>query len=485
MPAFQQRVPGPWRALHAGRQGRAGQRGNALIFALLGLAIAALVAATTLQSQLVTSKLNAGSAEGGVLNGLTSAANSLVLEQLVTIQQGQPLSKNGLTVTPTMVGPDLTWNVQISDLKTMNYLTSSWNTTKSTLNNAPYSLSFKRSPTGCAPANCSIDGWLVLNGAIKDSAVAGQYDSVVVGAILTKVGVNGGVSLPQSPGTITGYSGTWNLPNPVAGAPAGVVAVYFGSTSGTNSQFVRIQDTRDPNLQGQLSVAGNVSTPAAINGNTITATSTVTAGGAVTGANYTTANGRFQVDATGRIGSGGYAPSDLPGGWGGGISTADIYSHNTIATGVGGSIAASISNNGAITAAAGNFTVSQSGVVGLNAQGSSGGACSAGSSAGAVTVDSSGTLLTCIAGIWRPVGGRQQKQTFYLASDGAVVPSPGCPATATPQIIVVPVNVYVNTTASVSYTAPGSGPWTVQIRDGSNNPVPGATAQVETYCAFS
>ena len=307
----------------------------------------------------------------------------------------------------------------------------------------------------------------------------------MVGAILSKLGVKGGVSLPVSPGTITGYGGSWAVPNPVGGSPAGVPGAYFGTTSGTTSQFVRIQDSRNPDLQGALSVAGNISTPSNLAGNTINATTTVTAGGAVVGETFKNSSNCFQVDASGRVGTNCYAPTDMPSGWAGGVSTGDVYSHSNIGAGAGGTVSAAMKSDGTIKGAAGDFMVASNGVIGLNAKGTSGAACSSTTgNVGALTVDTSGTLLSCVSGVWRPVGGRQQKQTFYIASDGAVVPSPGCPATATPQIIVVPATFYINPTAAISFTGPGSGPWTINIRDGSNIPVPGATAQVETYCAY-
>jgi hypothetical protein len=169
------------------------------------------------------------------------------------------------------------------------------------------------------------------------------------------------------------------------------------------------------------------------------------------------------------------------------VSTGDVYGHGTIATGTAGAVAASLSSGGQLVAGNGKFQVAANGVVSLAAQGASGANCSLGGGASALTVDSAGVLLSCdpASGVWRPVGGRQQKQSFYIASDGAVIPSPGCPATASPEIVVVPSAIYIDTTAAISFVGPGSGPWVVQIRDGSNAPVAGATAQVETYCAFS
>jgi hypothetical protein len=191
------------------------------------------------------------------------------------------------------------------------------------------------------------------------------------------------------------------------------------------------------------------------------------------------------VDANGRLGTQGYAPSDVPGGWAGGISTHDIYSRATVAAGTGGGIASSMTSGGELMAGSGQFRVTSTGVVNLGAQGSAGAGCSIANGSSAITSDTAGVLLACVGGVWRPVGGRQQKQQFYTTTDGGQIPNPGCPATATPQITVTPINVYINNTAAASYTAsPGNGPWTVFIRDGANVPIPGVVAQVETYCAY-
>ncbi len=290
--------------------------------------------------------------------------------------------------------------------------------------------------------------------------------------------------------TAVGSLGAWTLPmgsftNPGSGHLVSLLA--FGSVAGNNSYLYRTAVAGHPELnamQTDLSMTDTGGTAHNINGVATIGAQTVTAAGAVTAATFNTPNGRFSVDASGRIGSGGYAPSDLPGGWGGGISSADIYSHNTIAVGTGGSVAAYMNNSGSMVAANGQFQVTSGGVVNLGAQGTSGAGCSIAAGSSAITTDSSGVILSCQAGVWHPIGGRQQKQAFYTVSDGTFIPSPSCPGSGTPQIIITPLTMYIDTTASLSYTATGSGPWTVFIRDGSNSPV-GATAAVETYCAFN
>lgn len=234
------------------------QRGNALVFALLGLVLAALTAVTTMRAQRIQQKHDAGAAEATILDNLRNAANAAIFDQVVTLQAGGALARQGVTVAPSTVGADLVWAPTIAQLTAMGYLPPGWSATRSTLNGAAYSVSLQRVPTGCAPSACGIEGHIVVNGAITDSVTAGRVDGVVVGPILTRIGADSGVSLQPSSSAITGFGNTWTMSNPVAGTPAGVVAVRIGTASAGFSQFVRIGDTRDPDLQGNLTAVGNL-----------------------------------------------------------------------------------------------------------------------------------------------------------------------------------------------------------------------------------
>lgn len=234
---------------------RRAQRGNALVFALLGLVVAAGVSATAMQARLTQAKLAAGQAEATVLDALRSATNAAILDQLSALQSGAALTRLGTTVTPTLVGAELVWRPTPLQLAAMGYLPPQWTTTRSTLNSAPYQIEFQRVPAGCAPAACGIEGRIVVLGAIRDTN-AGQPDHLTVGPILTRIGADAGLSLQTSPGQITGYALSWTTANPVPGTPPGVVAVRVGTSGASMSQYVRVRDTRDPDLQGALSVAG-------------------------------------------------------------------------------------------------------------------------------------------------------------------------------------------------------------------------------------
>ena len=231
------------------------QRGNALIFALLGLLISALSAIGVLQGSRLQSKHEAGNGEATILENLRGAANNAIFEGMAQIQAGAAFGKNGVTVTPAPVDGELVWNPSIAQLVAMGYLPAGWTATTSVLNGAPYVVTFQRVPAGCVAAACNIEGHVVLQGPIRSGPT--DSDGAVIGPILARIGADSGVSLPVDPTHILGFGNTWTLDNPVPGRPAGVVAVRIGTVSSAFGGFVRIGDTRDPGLQGNLTVAGN------------------------------------------------------------------------------------------------------------------------------------------------------------------------------------------------------------------------------------
>lgn len=290
-----------------------------------------------------------------------------------------------------------------------------------------------------------------------------------------------------SPNTAVGAFGAWTQPmagfsNPGAGHLASLLA--FSGIETNNGFLYRIAVPGRPELnamQTNLSMTDQGGTKHNIAGAQDVGTVSVTASGSISAA-----NGRFQVDTSGRIGTNGFAPSTLPFGWGGGISTFDMYAQGSVALGSNGSTTVYLNRDGSIRGAAGKFNVETNGVLSLGVVGSSGAACSLQSNEAAITVDSAGVPLTCLRGIWTPIGGRMQTRGFYDAVDGTVISDPGCPNTATPLLRIIPKNIYINPTASASYySPPGNPPWVIQIRDGANQPISGAAAQVESFCAYN
>jgi len=225
-----------------------------MIFALLGLLISALAAMGVVQNSRLQAHRDAGNAEATILDHLRNATNNAIFESMGRIQNGLSITKNGVTVMPVELGGELVWRPTVAELVGMGYLPTGWAATRSALNDASYGISFQRVPAGCMVAACNIEGHVVLEGAIRSGDAE---DGAVIGPILTRIGADSGVSLPMNPAIVTGLGRTWTLANPVPGAPPGVVAIRVGTASSAFGQFVRIGDPRDPNLAGNLTVAGN------------------------------------------------------------------------------------------------------------------------------------------------------------------------------------------------------------------------------------
>src|ERR1700744_4447163 len=240
-----------------GAAGGRRQRGNALVFALLGLLISALGAAGVIEGSRLQARREAGNGEATILDNLRGAANNAIFDSMGLIQNGAAFSRNGVTITPVDADGQLVWQPSVLQLAAMGYLPPGWTATTSTLNDAPYAIAFSRVPAGCVAVACNIEGHVVLMGPIREGRGDSGGDGAVIGPILARIGADSGVSLPMGPAQIQGFGNPWTLANPVAGQPAGVVAVRVGTASSGFGQFVRIGDTRDPNLQGNLTVVGD------------------------------------------------------------------------------------------------------------------------------------------------------------------------------------------------------------------------------------
>lgn len=235
-----------------------------MILTLMSLILSGLGVVAYVRNKQAEFKAQAGQAEASVLESLSRAANLAITENMSEIQLGRNIVKtvgaDTVSVVPSPVGGQPVWQVSPIELRRMGYLPEGWNTTTSSLNHAPYSISFRRTPAGCLPANCNIEGAVVLEGPISDPST-GHSDGAVIGPILTKLGVDAAVSLVMTPAQLTGNGpgGSWSMPNPLAGNPAGVVAVRIGTTASAYAPFVRLGDLRDPQLAGNLTAQGDLS----------------------------------------------------------------------------------------------------------------------------------------------------------------------------------------------------------------------------------
>lgn len=118
-------------------------------------------------------------------------------------------------------------------------------------------ISYGVAPPGCVPSACSIQILSYINGAVLEPDV----DEVAVGVLakaMETAGSKAGRSDPTNPAQLHGTAGQWSATNPVVGNPVGVLAMLSSSSDIGMDAYVRVQDTRNPDLQGSMTVAGAV-----------------------------------------------------------------------------------------------------------------------------------------------------------------------------------------------------------------------------------
>lgn len=321
------------------------QQGYVLVATLLALVLAGLAAAVRLNADLIETRRSAGNAEAGILQTIQQASNRLLDEAAPTFRAGTSFAKNGTTLTMALVAGSPTYAVTVPNLVSMGYLPTGWNAVRSTLNEQTYTVRVTRTPVGCLPAACNLEGLVWINGAILRDNTVGTTDGIAIGAMLVKIGADAGTTVQGASATITGFGNGWSTPNPVAGQPAGVFALRFGGANTVD--FLRVGETRDPTFGSTVTVAG----PTALGGTlTVAGPTTISNNLNVTGTLTTGVINSACVNingTTGRAGFGCANPLDVPAGYLG-VRSPDLVAQNRVLVS---------SAPGAFTGANGNYVL--------------------------------------------------------------------------------------------------------------------------------
>lgn len=236
----------------------------------LALILAAVLAVSAQQTKLLADEMRSADTTADVLDTYRKALQGYTDENFIALQAGQPVVKNGVTLAP---GNGLGQSMQpdIPSLITMAYLRPGFSDFALVVPGGKFKNQVVLSPAACVTTACNVDGlaWIDKPVLTRDGA---SVSSPLVGEMLSHLGGYIGMSEPGSANVITGSGGGWTWPNPVAGQPEGVVGARFGYDSSALGAFVRLNDTRDPGLRGDLSVQNNLAI-----GGTSTLTGAVTA----------------------------------------------------------------------------------------------------------------------------------------------------------------------------------------------------------------
>ena len=252
------------------------QKGWLLFEAGIAIILSAALAGLTANAVNRASLASAASSQGENIKSVALAAENLVGEFYDSFQAGLPITRSGITL-PCAAGVACEAAGQarsptIDNLRDMALgLTPSSNFgSYKTLAAATYITSIRRVPANCETvpdpisgalngSTCNITGLVCMDRPVQPyGAAVGITDDFGIGAMFGKIGADAGTSMPSDPAIITGANDAWSAPNPFAGNPIGIVCVRFGFGSASMRNFLRVNDTRNPNFQNDVTVGGNV-----------------------------------------------------------------------------------------------------------------------------------------------------------------------------------------------------------------------------------
>lgn len=492
-----------------------------MLEASLALIIAALAAYGTLRASLNQREMESANQDADAMIAYSKALQDYVDEFYGPLQGDSPITKNGVSLMPGDAEGQ-TRKPSVDNLKSMGYLAGFSNSIQAD-DAARFANTIFKSPVGCVGLACNIEGLAYLDRPLHVRGST-EVNGRAIGYMMARIGGNAGTAIEGVAANVIGAGAAWTSPNPLSGAPAGVMATRFGFGSSALSSYVRMNDTRDPNLQGKLTVAGDVKADAnfAVTGDSdltgklnivgATTATTIDATGqikstAAVGASDSVACLRAALQASGEIlaraadcvvrfvvqpGTGTVSVNDAAGASRVTLS-GDTGSVN-LKTAAGSDIIALDGTTGRLTAQSLN----------PKAAGVSGAACS---SEGDIVSDAapSGTVLVCRGGIWKRPGLEEQSPGGVCVTNGqlaqtgtyealicrngvwyalndrispavprelwsgngpATVPAPSCGVNGTPDIAAGAVHTGADYGGSpprnrFELRVAGSGPWTV------------------------
>lgn len=234
-----------------------------MISASLALIILALVMLYVHREQQMQIQTDMARTQADTLGAIRTAAENLVFEHYVDYQEGKPIQRGGVTLTWGS-SPGQALHPTVDQLSRMNVGIDGISDVGSykSLTEGGYDITIRRLPAGCEASpngvDCNITGLVCMDRPVRDRLEGTEVDSLGIGKMLARLGANAGASLLGGTGEIIGNGASWTAPNPIAGAPAGIVCARFGFGVAEYWNFLRVRDSRDPQFMNNVTMRGGV-----------------------------------------------------------------------------------------------------------------------------------------------------------------------------------------------------------------------------------
>ena len=347
------------------------QGGYSALALLAGLSIVAITQVGAAKYAINTAQRSEGTVAGATVGEINRAVATYVFNFGANIlgNTAIPLPAGGSVVNPR--------SPSVADLQALVGLNG--NTPATAKNGGSYVVAIQNGPAGCLGLTCNLQFQTYVDRAFTDDS-GNYYGRMLEAAIASNPG-DVGVSQPDTPTLVRGPN--WTFANPL-GATSGVLMAVGGTGASVYAHFVRVNDTRDPDLKGKLSVVGDVAT----NGSMSAVGDISTAGG----------RAKLRSDGWVQGNSGLYSPTGsayLGGDVSAGGSLAaggDVTSFGVVrATQIQASSGAKLGSDGNVTAPGGTLKLAVGGTA------YAGWGCG---TTGQITTAPSGDVLSCMGGIW-------------------------------------------------------------------------------------
>ncbi len=231
----------------------------------MALLVAALAAVGTQREIVRSSQVNSANLDADLVSMYRSALQNYTDEFYPQLQFGQPIVKGGVTI-PAGTGAGTTMEPTVADLIALGYLPPSFQANLLTVTGGQLKHNISLQPVGCSGLACNVEGLVYIDKPIVAAETGAGVNSLVLGQMMQRIGGAAGSSIDSTSGLV-GASGSWTLPNPLAGSPAGVFGARFGSSTSSLGGFVHMNETRDPNFQNAVSIGGAANVGGALTAN--------------------------------------------------------------------------------------------------------------------------------------------------------------------------------------------------------------------------
>lgn len=243
--------------------GQRTQRGYLMLSLSLALIISSLLAVQAWRQERRQDDHKTAEAQALVLKNLRNNYETLLYEVYTDLQAGNAITRNGVTI-PFGFAPGQAMAPTVAQLEAMGLGVNGMANGGSykSLLDAGFVVRQERIPAGCETASlngseCQITGLICFDRPLRDPKTpVGSVDGEAIGRMMLALGADGGASLTGvAGGQIIGSQGDWEVPNPVAGSPEGVVCSRYGFGSSLFMNFLRVRDSRDPQFQNNVTIA--------------------------------------------------------------------------------------------------------------------------------------------------------------------------------------------------------------------------------------